>query len=144
MNVKIFRGKSGYHKDERRLIRDAVLESVRLPFPVVQVKTLNFFDAAVEQKMPVGNHYHPRESRRHEFFVFLGKLPEKDNPPAAIFRYREAGKNDFTEINLQLGDSCFVPAGVSHAFLPLVPGVEVVALSNKAFDDDDDIPDKLF
>ena len=148
MEVKIYPGISDNHTDKRRRIEEAVLEkALLLPFPVRQVKIITFFQEAIDSKMPVGNHYHPKSSERDELFVFVGELSQaerKNSPVAVIFRFREPGESETQEAKLKVGDACFVPAGYSHAFLPLRRGLRMIGFSNKPFLKEDDVIDKLF
>lgn len=149
MEIEIYRGDfRDSHTDLRRRINDAAFpEEIALPFSLRQVKTIDFFPEAIEKKMAVGNHYHPVESCRHEFFTVVGLLSEKEkkNPPdALIFKWRKVGESEIQETKLKVGDACFVPAGNTHVFVPLREGICLVGLSNKPFNDADDVKDPIF
>ncbi|MDO8424401.1 MAG: hypothetical protein Q7S70_00495 [bacterium] len=140
--VKIYRGKPGWHIDKRRIIIDTVFrEGMVLPFPIKQVKVIDFSREGVDQAMAVGNHYHSKESGRQEFFTVLG-APESSL--CLSFRWRKAGQEKIEEKGLMNGDGVYVPPGYSHAFVPLMSGVKLLGLSNLPFRDEDDIADKLF
>lgn len=149
--VAFYPGCAGFHKDARRTIMDVVLDgAIQVPFSVRQVKTIQFTEEALARKLIVGNHYHPVSSDRHELFFFIGQVPEEEEanpPPAAIFRFRKAEaepESSPTQNIIKVGEACLVPAGIAHAFVPLRSGITMIGLSNKAFDQADDIPDRLF
>jgi quercetin dioxygenase-like cupin family protein len=147
MEVQIISGIPGNHIDIRRIIDETVLETGFLPsFPIKQVKVITFPKEAVEQKAVIGNHYHPQESGRQEFYVIIGKPSEeeeKNSLPAFVFKFRKAGDQEFQEVVLNVGDACFIPPGYSHAFQPLRNQLCLIGVSNKSFSQEDDVPDKL-
>lgn len=151
MEVLIFRGKAAGHIDNRREIRDTTLEMpVTLPFPIRQVKLINFSVQAVIQMLVVGNHYHTEESERYEFYVIYSKESQGSSglnglsEPACIFRFRKAGERELQEIRMKAGDACLIPPGNSHAFMPIRAGVQIFGLSNLEYDSAHDVKDKLF
>lgn len=144
MDLIIFTGIANSVADERRTLNDAALgKSFDFPFAAKQFKVLTMSQQAVDRKLAVGNHYHPKESGREEFLVVLGGKSGEKSLPACRLRYRELG-GAVNETELMFGDACYVPAGWSHAFLPLRPGLQILGVSNKEFREEDDVPDKLF
>lgn len=141
MQVRIFKGKAWKHVDKRRRIDNAVLkESVQIPFSLRHFELINLFQEAADQGLAVGNHYHIEESGKYEFFVILG---ESSKSPAFKFRFRKPGQKT-QEVEMRVGDACFIPPTWSHAFLPLVSGVNIFGFSNLEYNSKHDIADKLF
>jgi hypothetical protein len=147
MGVQIIRGLPDSHRDPRRVIMDAEFsEGFSLPYAIKQVKTIVFTAEAAEKGMVIGNHYHPEQSGRQEFFILIGELSveEKKIPqPAAIFRCRAKG-GAIKQTILNVGDCCVVPVDWSHSFKPLRVGVSLIGITNKGYSDDDSVKDVLF
>jgi hypothetical protein len=99
---------------------------------------LVFNPECVENRMPVGNHYHPEESGRIEFFVAVGG--EGD-----LFRFvwKDPGSTKVQSTVLKHSESCIIPIGASHAFVPLQNGCQLKGYSNTPHDPDNDITDEI-
>lgn len=128
------------HVDIRRVITDITLPGDDvIPFSVVQIKTVDFSDKAVQDCMAVGNHFHTVESNRWELFVAVGS----QDTPLFKFRYREAGDGRIREVEMKAGDACIIPPGFSHAFVGLASGDLLLGISNMKYDLAHDTFDKL-
>lgn len=136
----------GGHEDQRRKITDVVIRfpeafaSAVAQTGLLQTKTVAMTSEAVKNGLVVGNHYHTPESNRHELFVATG--PEGE----LLFKFAYvSGAADATaeEIVMARGDACYVPPGITHAFVPLVDGAELVGYSNQAYCAEHDVPHKI-
>lgn len=124
-----------FHDDPaRRLLTDITLPE-ELPFFPRQIKVLDFHDGGVREGRPVGNHWHPKEGCRTEFFVAVGK----EDRPLFRFVWKESGQLKETE--MRCGDACLIPPGVSHAFVPMLEGAQLWGYSNIKHNPQNDIPD---
>lgn len=128
----------GGHLDLRRRIQDMILPDV--PFPIHQVKVLYLTAEAVRLALAVGNHFHIPESGRWELFVVVSE----EAGDVMRFRYRNSRGGAIEERVLATGEACLIPPGCSHAFVPLVPGVELWGFAPMAYNADHDVADKLF
>ena len=137
MEVEIYRGAPGNNIYQWGEIDKTFLERGFLPnFLMEYFGLIRFRRETVDSKTPAGNYYYPQSSGKHEFFIILGEISEEDekNPPeAVIFRFRKAGDKEIREETLKMGYACFIPAGWSHAFLPLKHGLCIISFSNKPY-----------
>lgn len=133
-------GVSG-HEDARRAITDIVLpEDLEIPFRILQVNIMEPSKEAISKRLPVGNHYHTRESGRIEFFVALGPA----GMPLFYMCYRNFVGEEILARQLFSGDACLVPPEHSHVFVGLADGARLLVLANMAYNDAHNISDKLF
>jgi dTDP-4-dehydrorhamnose 3,5-epimerase-like enzyme len=114
----------------------------------VHFKLIMFKEEAVSQeKAIVGQHYHTKKSNRKEFFVIVGKISEAEKgwPGAVIFKFRKVDGTGTAEIALlRMGDACYIPPGYSHSFKLLTAKAYMIGKSNKPYNSEDDVKDKLF
>lgn len=145
MEVEIYEGTSYHHADENT-IRDGMVLKKGVLYLEKDVHLIRFQKGSRE---PIEEHYHPESSGIYQYFRILGSSSkgEEENPsPAVIFRFRKAGGLGFKEVELKMGQSCFVPAGYSHGFKPKKDGLCISCSSNKPFSqaEEEAVPDKLF
>jgi len=141
--VKIYRGTPYNDTNGRGIIDGTVFEKGVMS----QTKDICLITFPPGSRKPTEGHYHPK---KYEFFVILGKISKKekgDPLEAVILRFKKAGRLGFEEVTLNVGDSCYVPAGYSHAFKPKRDRLCIVCIANKepsSQKDEDTVPDKLF
>lgn len=140
MDLQFFHLERSGHADERRSIIDVTFPGgIEIPFSIVHAKIIFLSQAAVDNGLSLGNHFHTTDSNRIEFFIAVG---EEDVP---LFRIRaKRGGEELVEKIMKNGDACLVPPGVTHAFLPLRAGVQLWCYSNTAYNPEHDVPDQLF
>ena len=126
-----------FHNDSRRQLNDVTLPGP-LPFPVVQMKSLDFHSDGVEEGRPVGNHYHSEKSGRIEFFVAVGGKGDLFQ-----FFWKDPGSEEVKEQTMKCGDACLIPVGTSHSFIPLQEGCQIWGFSNTPHDPANDLSDEI-
>lgn len=113
--------------DTRRAI-SGVAGNLGFPLQLRQIKIINFTEESVKNQLVVGNHRHLGESGQWEVIVVLGnEATEYFN-----FRYRNY-LSDVQEKKLVGGDVVIVPPGCSLALVPLIPGAQVIEISNQEY-----------
>jgi len=115
------------NSDLRRVI-SGVAGNLGFPLQIRQIKIINFSGESVKQSLVVGNHRHLGESGQWELIVVLGS----ETTEYFKFRYRNY-LADIQEKNLVGGDVVIVPPGCSLALVPLIPGAQVIEISNQEY-----------
>lgn len=113
--------------DARRAI-SGVAGNLGFPLQIRQIKIINFTEESVKNKLVVGNHRHFGESGQWEVIVVLGN----EETEYFHFRYRNY-LSEVQETKLVGGDVVIVPPGCSLALVPLIPGAQVIEISNQEY-----------
>jgi len=127
------------HKDARRSIVGLV-NHLKFPFPIQQIKIIDFSNKAVKDKLVVGNHGHPIGSQQWEIVLALGDRKKK------YFKFRYKNRNDkkIYEKEFYGGDVAIIPPGCILAFVPLSKEARLIEISNKEYRPHNYIKDSLF
>ena len=142
--VELFRAIAlGGHGDRRRVITDVIIpfhrgfaEAVNAS-QMLQTKIIVVSETAVNAKMVLGNHYHI--NGRHELFVVRGESAEE----IFLFCYISANSTEVEKVFMRNGDACYVPPGITHAFVPLADDAVLFCWSNLPFSDADDVKHEI-
>jgi hypothetical protein len=98
------------------------------PLQIRQLKLITFTEESVKSRLIVGNHRHFGESGQWEVIIVLGN----ENVEYVNFRFRNH-LSDIGERRLVGGDIVIIPPGCSLALIPLIPGAQVIEISNQEY-----------
>jgi hypothetical protein len=98
------------------------------PLQIRQLKLISFTEESVKSRLIVGNHRHFGESGQWEVIIVLGN----ENIEYVHFRFRNH-LSDIGERRLVGGDIVIIPPGCSLALIPLIPGAQVIEISNQEY-----------
>lgn len=126
-----------HHADERRTL-NGIVADFSFPFPIEQIKLIEFSAESVETGLSVGNHHHFRDSGQWEIVIVLGNR----NETLFRFRYRNQG-GPVKEKKLKGGDVVIVPPGCTLALLAVAPGARILEISNMNYHQNY-VKDRLF
>lgn len=138
--VKILPSKNTFENiDERRSIVGLV-NNLKFPFPIRQIKIIDFSKEAVSKKLIVGNHGHPRNSGQWEIVLIFGNKKKK------YFKFRYKNRNDkkIYEKTLFGGDVAIIPPGCILAFMAISEKARLIEISNKEYNPNNYLKDFLF
>jgi hypothetical protein len=139
MYIKFYKVKNTSETTAIRVLSDFYLpKNIKLPFDARLFRLIQPTDLSIKNKLVLGNHYHPKESKRWEFFVIFGK------PKVNLFKFRYKVSGKIKEKYLTDGDAILMPQDISHAFLPMVKGATLFELSNIPYERSQSVIDKLF
>jgi len=139
-SVHIFKSRYTFeHKDARRAIAGAV-GNLKFPFPIRQIKFVEFSAYAVSGRLVAGNHRFKRASGQWEIIVVLGK----SGMTFFKFRHKNYLNDKVFEKDLRGGDIVVVPPGCTMAFIPLKKGARIIELSNKEYNSKNFVKEMLF
>ncbi|MDD5489655.1 MAG: hypothetical protein PHP25_03190 [Candidatus Moranbacteria bacterium] len=137
--MKFYKVKNTFEATETRILSDFHLpKNIKLPFEARLFRVIQPTSLSVKNKLVLGNHYHPKKSKRWEFFVIFGK------PKTNLFQFRYKINDKIKEKYLKNGDAILMPQDISHAFLPLAKDITLFELSNIPYDRSQSVIDKLF
>lgn len=115
------------NSDARRAI-SGVAGNLGFPLQIRQIKTISFTEESVKKQLVVGNHRHLGESGQWEVIVVLGD----EKVEYFNFRYRNY-LSEVQEKKLVGGEVVIIPPGCSLALVPLIPGAQVIEISNQEY-----------
>jgi hypothetical protein len=137
-NVQIFHADIFSSKDSRRSM-SGIASEVGIDLLISQIKIIEFDHESVSNKSVIGNHKHFPESNQWEFIFVLGD----DSTELIEFRFRNIDQN-IERALLRGGDIVSVPPGCSLALVALHEDAQVIEISNKVYDPNNYLLDKLF
>jgi len=138
--VKVLSPKKTFENiDERRSIVGLV-NNLKFPFPIRQIKIIDFSKQAVVKKLIVGNHGHPKNSGQWEIDLVFGNKNKK----YFRFRYRNRNNKKIYEKILSGGDVAIIPPGCIFAFLAILENSRLIEISNKEYNSKNYLKDLLF
>lgn len=136
--VTFYKNSSFLNNDYRRFI-SGVDGEFGLPMQIKQIKVIQFNEESVCNRMVVGNHRHYGESGQWELVIVLGKTDEQQFD----FRYRNYDE-EVKERVLMGGDVAVIPPGCSLALVAMHKDAMLIEISNKIYNSENYITDKLF
>lgn len=137
--VKVFSSKDSFENIDVRRKITGVVGNFHFPFPLRQIKLIEFSREAVRNNLVVGNHGHPKNSGQWEIIIVLGPAT------TPMFRFRHKGiKSKISERILYGGDVAVIPPGCILAFVPLQEGARLLEISNKEYKPNNYIEENLF
>jgi hypothetical protein len=137
-HVTFYKNSSFLNDDFRRFI-SGVDGDFGLPMQIKQIKVIQFNEESVKNRLVVGNHRHYGESGQWELVIVLGKADEQQFD----FRYRNYDE-EVKERVLMGGDVAVIPPGCSLALVAMHQGAMLIEISNKIYNSENYITDKLF
>jgi len=116
------------NKDARRSLTGLV-GHFKFPFPIKQIKLIEFSNQSVSKGLIVGNHRHLPKSGQWEIVLVLG-----DNKKESfVFKYKNRNDTKIYESRLRGGDMAIIPPGCTLAFKALDKGVKMLEISNQEY-----------
>lgn len=124
--------------DPRRIIMGVAGNFEELD-KVQQIKLIQFSQEAFDNNYVVGNHAHLGDSGQWEIVVVLGS----SLTPQFEFRYRNRNGPILSKL-LYGGDIALIPPGCSLGLIALLPGVQLLEISNQEYNENNYVVDILF
>jgi hypothetical protein len=124
----IFFHSTPFENIDIRRAMSGIAGDLGFPLQIRQLKLITFTEESVKSRLIVGNHRHFGESGQWEVIIVLGN----ENVEYVNFRFRNH-LSAIGERRLVGGDIVIIPPGCSLALIPLIPGAQVIEISNQEY-----------